>query len=87
LERGFHAEVVAVKDGTLSPDFLGRELDAQLISELESRGIDLSGETGEYHTVVVDGPLFKNRLKTRHGKLVLKDGYWFSDVSLEERQS
>ena len=82
LERGFRAELVAVKDGVLSPDLLGRELDARLISELESQGVDLSGETGEYHTVVVDGPLFRSRLKTQHGKRVIKDGYWFSDVSL-----
>jgi diphthine-ammonia ligase len=31
-----------------------------LMDELESKGIDVAGENGEYHTVITGGPLFQN---------------------------
>lgn len=80
--EGFRAEIVAVKEGVLSPDYLGTPLTPETVNEFESAGIDLSGETGEYHTLVTDGPVFKRPLKVRHGKQVSKGGYRFSDVSL-----
>lgn len=82
LKAGFRAEIIAVKDGTLSPSYLGKILDEQIIEEFRDLGIDLCGEAGEYHTIVTDGPIFKKPLHIIHGQQVLRDGYWFSDVSL-----
>lgn len=82
IETGFRSEIVAVKDKVLSPDFLGRVIDTGIVDEFRKSGIDLSGEAGEYHTVVTDGPIFRNSLHLKHGERVLKDGYWFSDVYL-----
>ena len=84
LEAGFRIEIVVVKDGVLSENFLGRVLDKDLVKEFEAIGIDLCGENGEYHTIVTDGPIFHRPLNIQHGQRVLRDGYWFSDVSLEE---
>lgn len=82
LSGGFRAEIIAVKDGVLSPDFLGRTLDKHIVDEFCEIGIDLCGEAGEYHTVVTDGPIFNYPLAIEHGQKVLKDGYWFLDVSV-----
>jgi diphthine-ammonia ligase len=82
ISLGFCAEIVAVKDGVLSPSHLGKTLDASLIDEFRNLGIDLCGETGEYHTIITNGPIFKKPLRISHGKQVLYDGYWFSDISL-----
>jgi diphthine-ammonia ligase len=84
LDSGVEALVVAVQDGVLPPALLGRRLDASLLEELASAGVDLAGEQGEYHTVVVDGPLFRRRLDLVPGQRVLRDGYWFLDVALPD---
>jgi diphthine-ammonia ligase len=82
ISAGFRAEIVAVKEGVLSPHYLGKILNNEILEEFKILGIDLCGEAGEYHTIVTDGPIFKQPLHIIHGKQVLKDGCWFSDVSL-----
>lgn len=83
IAAGFRATIVAVKDGTLSRNFLGRVLDAPLVAELCAAGIDPSGERGEYHTVVTAGPAFTHALSLRPLGSVLRDGYWFLDLAID----
>lgn len=80
LDRGFVAMIVAVRDGILSPDLLGRIVDADVLDEFDRAGVDPAGEHGEYHTVVVDGPLFRHRLRVSPGETSLRDGVWFLDL-------
>ena len=58
LSAGVVATIVVVDASRLSADFLGRELDDELIARLEAEGVDVCGEEGEYHTVVTAAPLF-----------------------------
>ena len=81
FETGFKATIVVVKEGTLDRRFLGKTLDADVVSEIEEMGIDSSGEQGEYHTVVTDGPIFSAPLHLDMKRQVLRDGYWFLEVS------
>jgi diphthamide synthase (EF-2-diphthine--ammonia ligase) len=37
---------------------------------LAKNNLDLSGENGEYHTLVTDGPIFKKRIKIIKSKIV-----------------
>lgn len=83
FELGFRAEIISIKDTALPCSYLGKALSPSIIEDFRSYGIDLCGEAGEYHTLVTDGPLFKKPLSIQHGKQVLRDGYWFSDVSLQ----
>lgn len=82
ISAGFLSTIVAVKDGVLNADFLGRTLTMELVEEFEALGIDASGEKGEYHTVVTDGPIFSARVGLEAGEKVLRDGYWFLDLHL-----
>ena len=84
---GYDATVVAVKDGVLDRTLLGRRLDRSLVDELVAAGVDASGEKGEYHTVVTDGPIFQRPLRIVNGESVLRDGYWFLDVTLPNGQA
>ncbi len=77
---GFAAKIISVKADLLSADYLGKMLDENLISDLMKKGIDPAGEKGEYHTVVLDGPIFIKPLELKQGECVLKNGYWFLDV-------
>ncbi|MBW1851483.1 MAG: adenosine nucleotide hydrolase, partial [Deltaproteobacteria bacterium] len=49
---------------------------------LEKSGIDASGEEGEYHTVVTDGPIFSSPVPLQMKGQVAHDGYCFLDVGL-----
>lgn len=81
LELGYEAIVVAARDGVVPASFLGRRLDDRLVGDLTALGIDPAGEGGEFHTVVVDGPLFDRPVELRPGESVLRDGVWFLDVA------
>lgn len=80
INLGYEAMVVAVKDGVLDPALLGRTLDKQLISEFTKAGIDASGECGEYHTVVVNGPMFSHRIPLFVRAQVVVEGYHYLDM-------
>jgi diphthine-ammonia ligase len=58
LQRGYRALVKCVRNDCLPQELLGRPLTPQLLTEMERLGVDPCGEGGEYHTLVVDGPLF-----------------------------
>jgi diphthine-ammonia ligase len=64
---GFKIMIVGVYAEGLGKNWLGKILDADALSELEKiakkHGINLSGEGGEFETLVVDGPNFVKRLE------------------------
>lgn len=78
INAGFKAIVVSVNANFLGPEWLGREINEDFVVNLKSLGnIDLSGEAGEYHTFVFDGPVFKKPVEFTWGKKVLKEKHWF----------
>jgi uncharacterized protein (TIGR00290 family) len=81
LGLGFTAKIVAVKQGSLDTRFLGQTLNKEIIAEMKEIGIDPSGEKGEYHTVVTDGPLFSFPIRLESKGQILRDGYYFLDVT------
>ncbi len=80
LDAGFVAKIISIKADLLNKDYLGRILDKNLIAEFIEQGIDPAGEKGEYHTVVLDGPIFTKPLCLEEREHVLKNGYWFLDL-------
>jgi diphthine-ammonia ligase len=82
LATGFRAAIVAVRDGALPPELLGRTIDAEVVAEIERAGADAAGENGEYHSLVLDGPLFRRPLEIERGERSLRDGVWFLDVKV-----
>lgn len=83
LDLGFSAMIVATNARALGPEYLGRTLDRELIANFADQGIDASGENGEYHTIVVDGPLFAQPLALAPGETTQRDGYWFLDLAVK----
>lgn len=62
LDAGIKTMIVSCNT-TMGPDFLGRVMDRQLVADLEAIGVDVCGENGEFHTVVMDCPLFSAALE------------------------
>ena len=79
---GFMATIIAVKQEALDSSFLGRTLNDEVITEMENAGIDASGEEGEYHTVVTNGPIFHHEVIIKPGEHILREGYCFLDISV-----
>jgi uncharacterized protein (TIGR00290 family) len=82
---GFEARIVAVRDGVVARTYLGRTLDAALARHLERQGIDACGENGEFHTLAMDGPLFRRPLALSPGRQVKRADCWFQDLCVEDR--
>lgn len=55
---GYRCVVKCVRNKDLPQSYLGRVMDEEMIEDMARRGIDICGENGEYHTIVLDGPLF-----------------------------
>jgi diphthine-ammonia ligase len=85
LQLGFKATIIAIRQSALSDSFLGRTLDAGVITDLEAAGVDASGEEGEYHTVVTAGPIFTHAIDLDIKEPVVRDGYSFLDVAARRR--
>ena len=64
---GARALLVTVREPWLDESWLGRPLEAAMKPAFVERGIDPCGENGEYHTAVVDGPLFSSPIAVAHG--------------------
>ncbi|CCH51349.1 ATP binding protein [Fibrisoma limi BUZ 3] len=69
VDLGFRAVLVCVNEKQLSREFVGRELDLDLLKDLP-KTVDPCGENGEYHTFVYDGPLFAQPIPIEKGEVV-----------------
>lgn len=76
LQHGIEAIIVSCNT-FMGEHFLGRRIDHQLISELEALGVDTCGENGEYHTLVVNCPLFSEKINLPPFSKVRNEEYHF----------
>lgn len=81
LEAGFETMIVSCNE-TMGERFLGKIISIELVEELEALGIDACGENGEYHTVVLDCPLFSEKLNVQVEEKLLHGNYWFGRLKL-----
>ena len=71
VASGAQAWVVTVREPWLDESWLGRPLHADMKDTFILRGIDPCwGENGEYHTAVIDSPLFSSPIMVSHGERV-----------------
>ena len=79
ISLGFKAVVSCIDTKVLNEKFLGRQIDKDFIAELPP-DIDPSGENGEFHSFVYDGPIFKQSIGYKRGEMVLRDSFYFCDL-------
>jgi diphthine-ammonia ligase len=79
LEAGIEAMIVSCNE-QMGEKYIGRIITPGLVDELESIGIDACGENGEYHTLVLDCPLFDQRINARALNPILHNHYWFGTI-------
>ena len=82
LRDGFKIIITAVAAQGLDASWLGRELDAKALMELnqlnKKYGINQIGEGGEYESLVVDAPFFKRKIELLEAEPVWRgtNGYY-----------
>jgi uncharacterized protein (TIGR00290 family) len=79
IAGGLRARITCVDPRKLAASFAGRSFDDALLADLPS-GIDPCGENGEFHTCVLDGPMFRHPVPARPGETVERDGFVFADL-------
>jgi uncharacterized protein (TIGR00290 family) len=92
-DAGIVAKIICVNDKYLGKEFLGRIINKQLLNDLLDN-VDPCGENGEYHTLVIDAPFFKEKMQVSEGEIVYKkypsekeswnSGFYYLDMILEK---
>ena len=70
INLGYKCVIKSVDNTKLPKSMLGKILDEALLEEMAQCGIDVCGENGEYHTLVVDGPIFRSPIQYTAGKIL-----------------
>jgi uncharacterized protein (TIGR00290 family) len=79
IAAGLRAKITCIDPNRLSPDFAGRDFDAQFLADLPC-DVDPCGENGEFHSFVYQGPMFHHPIPVRAGDVVERDGFVFADL-------
>jgi len=80
IDSGFEALIVSAKSELVEQEWVGRRVDRSFMDYLRQKGIDICGENGEYHTLVVDGPIFKKKIDITQSKTIARDNHWLLDT-------
>ncbi len=76
VELGFKTIIISAQAGKIGKEFVGREFDKKMIEEFKKLGVCPCGENGEFHTLVIDGPLFKRPIKIKKAETLFNKGFW-----------
>lgn len=79
LAAGVRARIACLDPRRLPKELAGAELDAELLHALPA-GADPCGENGEFHTFVLDAPVFQHALDVTAGVVVERDGFVYADL-------
>lgn len=83
IHLGFVTVIVTVNVSLgMKEEDLGRVLTLDYVKELEARRIDPCGEGGEFHTAVIDGPIFNKPISISKGKIIRNGEYAFLPLEL-----
>jgi diphthamide synthase (EF-2-diphthine--ammonia ligase) len=69
LEAGLRARIVCVDPSKLAGDFIGHDLDYDLLARLPAT-VDPCGENGEFHTFAYAGPMFSQPIPIHDWEIV-----------------
>ena len=81
LEAGIETMIVSCNE-VMGEKFIGQIINRSLVEELEAIGVDACGENGEFHTLVLDCPLFTKRINVTVAEKLWHGNYWFSKLEL-----
>jgi uncharacterized protein (TIGR00290 family) len=84
---GADAIIVTARAEFLDESWLGRMLRPEMLDQFARLGVDPCGERGEYHTAVLNSPLFSAPIEVEHGARVLRSGCYALDLEVRSTKS
>jgi diphthamide synthase (EF-2-diphthine--ammonia ligase) len=72
--------VVGAQSRVIDAEWLGRQVDKDFVEYLKSKDLCPCGENGEYHTLVINGPIFNKGIQIVEARTIARDNYWFLDT-------
>jgi uncharacterized protein (TIGR00290 family) len=76
LKKGYKATIIAVDEKRLPASWVGKAYDSKFLDQLPA-GVDHSGENGEFHTLVTEGPIFREPLELQIGGMTKGEYYTY----------
>jgi diphthine-ammonia ligase len=84
LDRDYRLVFSCVRRPWFTPDWVGRMLDRDAAEQLRqmsaASGVDVCGEQGEYHTLLLDGPQFRRSIRILSYTRRVRDELAYMDV-------
>ena len=80
IDAGFEAVIISAQAEFIGREWIGCQVDRDFMQYLKDKNIDLCGENGEYHTLVINGPIFNKRIEIIEGRTINRDNHWFLDT-------
>ena len=80
IDTGFEAIIVSAKADLFGKEWIGQKVNRDFFKYVKENSVDICGENGEYHTLVVGGSMFKKKIRITESKSITRDGYWFLDT-------
>ncbi len=89
IDLGFKSVVIATRADLLGEEWLGRTVDHQFLRDIANLNPSITpcGEAGEFHSLVIDGPLFQKRIEILEAKRERRLDHWFYDIQKCELRS
>lgn len=84
LHKGYKSIIKKVDKKKLGKEFLGKQLDEEILGQIEALGHDACGENGEYHTAVIGGPRFQRDIQVATGPI--SENEWTYTIELFEKK-
>ncbi len=83
ITNNFSVIFTLVKKSDLSSDWVGKALDKTSINELKEKlNIDICGENGEYHTMVLNAPFFQHKIVIDEIEVIENENYYYLKTKL-----
>jgi uncharacterized protein (TIGR00290 family) len=84
FDCGFDTIIASGDQKLIDKKYIGRKMDHDFIEYLRSKKLDVCGESGEFHTFVTDGPLFRGKIEITDADVTSRDGFWFLNIKKYE---
>jgi uncharacterized protein (TIGR00290 family) len=84
VDSGFRALITCCQLDRLDETWLGRRIDQTFVQDMRSlSNVDACGENGEYHSCVIEGPLFTRHVPVIAGQIRRSAEYAQLDLTLQ----
>lgn len=77
INNQFEVIFSLVKKPFFTKDWVGRHIDLGTLEELQKLNIDICGENGEYHSMVLNAPFFKEALQLSSSEVIEEENYFY----------